>query len=117
MSAVVKLATEAELQLRARTLTGDVDHYPDVRAIVVMAEDGLVPTMVTVRAAEAPDEHALLAEDEAIVADWTDRRGAADALVALGLVERIREITVQVPGDGRLASLSFPQTGVVVRVL
>lgn len=117
MSEITKLATEAELQLRSKSLTGDVDHYPEARAIVVMPEGGLAPVMLTVRAAEAPDEHALLAEDEVIVADWTDRRGAADALVALGLVEKVREITVQVPGDGRLASLSFPQSGAVVRVL
>ena len=98
MSEITKLATEAELQLRSKSLTGDVDHYPEVRAIVVMSEDGLVPVMLTVRAAEAPDEHALLAEGfaQAIEAQDPTRHTSEDLdCVSCHVAEGARRVGVE----------------------
>lgn len=91
------------------TISGRVEHFPQGHGLVVFDEDGLAPILLSLAEKEAPSQIAALAEDEVLLADWVERRGVADALEKLGLVEIVRREAVQVG--------MFPQEAVVVRVL
>lgn len=82
------LAPNVELQLSGgRTLAGRLEHFPAGKSLVIFDENELAPTQLTVLAAEAPGAHAALEDDQVLLRNWTDARGAAEALAGQGVIE------------------------------
>ena len=78
----------AELELaNGKTLAGSLEYFPNGHTLVVLDEDGLEPTQLTVTAADAPVEHAALAADEVLLRNWTETRGVPASLAKQGIVE------------------------------
>lgn len=70
-----------------KSLIGQLEHFVTAKSLVVFDDENLVPKMLTVTAAEAPDAHAALGADEVLLRNWTDMRGAPAALADYGTVE------------------------------
>lgn len=75
------------LELPNGTIKGSLEYFAGSKALAVFNEDDLGAKQLTVLPAQAPDEHAALADDEVLLQNWTELRGVADALVEQGVVE------------------------------
>jgi hypothetical protein len=86
------LDRDVELQLASgKTIQGSLEYFPSGKSLVVLDEDGLEPSQLTVTAAEAPEIHRELAPDQVLLRNWTDHRGAPKSLAEKGFVELVDE--------------------------
>jgi hypothetical protein len=82
--------SDVELQLPSgQTLSGQLEHASAARSLFIIDLDpeAIDPTLLTVRRSEAEEATAALAPDEVLLRNWTELRGAPEALVQLGAVE------------------------------
>jgi hypothetical protein len=91
MSDVLRVIdSHVELPLPSgKTVSGQLEHAPGGRSLFVIDTDqeAIDPTLLTVRRADAEEATAALAADEVLLRNWTDLRGAPEALAELGAVE------------------------------
>jgi hypothetical protein len=69
-----------------KAVTGRLEHFAGPKSLVVFDDESLAPVLLTVPASEAPEHHAALDADQVLLRNWTDLRGAGDALVDQGIV-------------------------------
>jgi hypothetical protein len=71
-----------------KSLTGRLEHFSGPRSLVIFNDDSLEPVLLTVpNTAETAGAYAALEPDQVLIRNWTELRGAPDALATEGIVE------------------------------